>query len=94
MRPLIGYSPYGLVALSGTAFGETPDRLTLRLSGCDYDGAQALNAYQSGEPLDDEFIARHAPNIDKALGMFAQCVKPAGATIMHASQRSISDYVG
>lgn len=80
---------YGLVALSGTAFGETPDRLTLRLSACDYDGAKALRAYQSGEALNEEFIARHAPNVDKALERFASCVKPAGVAIVGVSQCSI-----
>ncbi len=65
---------YGLVSLPGTAFGEEPERLTLRLSGCDYDGAAVLQAYQNGETLDAGFIARYAPNVDLALDAFAACV--------------------
>ncbi|MCK5374001.1 MAG: aminotransferase class I/II-fold pyridoxal phosphate-dependent enzyme [Alphaproteobacteria bacterium] len=65
---------HGLVTLNGTGFGEEPETLTLRLSGCDYDGDEVLNAYQNGEPLNADFIARHAPNINLSLEAFAACV--------------------
>ena len=65
-------SNYGLASLPGTAFGAEPDVLTLRLSGCDYDGAAALKAYQSGEALDDTFIVKHAPRVKAATETFAQ----------------------
>jgi hypothetical protein len=35
----------GIVALPGTAMGEEPDVLTLRLAVCDFDGARALDAF-------------------------------------------------
>lgn len=54
---------YGVVGLPGSAFGEDDDVLTLRLAGCDYDGAAALGAYQAGETLDDAFMRRYMPNI-------------------------------
>ena len=48
-------SNYNLAALPGTGFGEEDAQLTLRLSGCDYDGVAALAAYQAGESLDNDF---------------------------------------
>ncbi|MFP4098718.1 MAG: pyridoxal phosphate-dependent aminotransferase [Alphaproteobacteria bacterium] len=65
---------YGLVTLSGIGFGEQAERLTLRLSGCDYDGAAVLSAYQRGEALDESFIARYAPNLERSIEAFAACV--------------------
>lgn len=63
-------SEYSLATLPGSAFGAEPDVLTLRLSGCDYDGESALKAYQSGEPLDNNFIERHAPHVVKQIEIF------------------------
>ena len=54
---------YGLVSLPGYAFGEDDIRLTLRLSGCDYDGEKVLQAYNDGAALNDDFIENYAPNI-------------------------------
>jgi aspartate aminotransferase len=68
---------YGLATLPGTAFGAEPEVLTLRLSGCDYDGAAALKAYQNGEKLDEAFIAKNAPRVKAAVEAFGQFVKSA-----------------
>lgn len=65
---------YGLAALPGSAFGADPEVLSLRLSGCDYDGAAALAAYQGGEALDDAFIAKNAPRVKAAAETFAQFI--------------------
>lgn len=64
-------SEYDLASLPGTAFGEEPEKLTLRLSGCDYDGAKALEAYQNGTALDEDFISTYAPNVQAACDAFA-----------------------
>ncbi|GJL86140.1 MAG: aminotransferase [Micavibrio sp.] len=69
---------YGLASLPGTAFGEDPETLTLRLSGCDYDGTKALEAYQAGETLDEAFIAKHAPRVKAQVEAFGDFVKQAG----------------
>lgn len=63
---------YGLVTLPGTAFGADPEVLTLRLSGCDYNGPDVLAAYKSGEALDDAFIAKNAPRVKQAVETFGQ----------------------
>lgn len=47
---------YNLATLPGLAFGAPEESLTLRLAGCDYDGAAALAAYQGGATLDQNFI--------------------------------------
>lgn len=73
---------YGLASLPGTAFGAEPEVLTLRLSGCDYNGEAALKAYQSGETLDEAFIAKYAPNVKaqvEAFGDFIRTAKQAKA---------------
>lgn len=66
---------YGLATLPGTAFGADPDILTLRLSSCDYDGAAALSACQSGALLDEYFIDSHAPRVREAVKTFGQFVQ-------------------
>jgi len=63
---------HGIATLPGVAFGETDDVLTLRLSGCDYNGEKAMAAYRGGEVLDERFIANHAPNIQGAMQAFAK----------------------
>lgn len=68
---------YALATLPGTAFGAAPDVLTLRLSGCDYDGAAALKAYQSGEKLDEAFINKNAPRVKASIETFGQFLKDA-----------------
>lgn len=52
-----------ILTLPGVAFGSPAEKLVLRLSGCDYDGENALNAYLEGEKLDKNFIEKHAPNV-------------------------------
>lgn len=68
---------YGLASVPGSAFGPEPDVLTLRLSGCDYDGAEVLNAYQDGEKLDEAFIAKHAPRVKEAVETFQRFIRDA-----------------
>ena len=67
-------SEYGLATLPGTAFGAEPDVLTLRLSGCDYDGAAALDAYKNGKTLDEAFIEKNAPRVKAAVETFGQFI--------------------
>ena len=69
---------YNLATLPGKAFGAEENVLTLRLSGCDYDGAQALEAYQNGEALDHVFIEKHAPRVLKAIEIFGEFVEKYG----------------
>ena len=69
---------YNLATLPGQAFGADPEVLTLRLSGCDYDGAAALAAYQAGETLDRAFIEKYAPRVLKAIEVFGQFVDQYG----------------
>lgn len=65
---------HNLAALPGTGFGENLESLTLRLSGCDYDGEAALSAYQNGEALDDAFVAKYAPNVIEAINVFGRFI--------------------
>lgn len=77
---------YNLAQISGKAFGENADVLTLRLSGCDYDGAVALAAYQAGEQLDYAFVQKYAPRVIRAIEIFgeflAEYAKPKSADMM------------
>ena len=63
---------YNLAQISGKAFGENADVLTLRLSGCDYDGAVALAAYQAGEELNYAFVQKYAPRVIRAIEIFGE----------------------
>ena len=76
-RDLVAFlmEQYSLAALPGIAFGEAPEVLTLRLSGCDYDGQAVLNAYRAGEVLDEAFIAKYAPRVKAAVEAFARLVE-------------------
>lgn len=58
---------HGVATLAGSAFGERPDKLCLRLSGCDYDGKTALELWPELGKQPDEFIARATPNVVAAL---------------------------
>ena len=69
---------YNLATLPGKAFGAEEDVLTLRLSGCDYDGAEALAAYQAGETLDKAFVEKHAPRVLKAIEIFGEFLDKYG----------------
>jgi aspartate/methionine/tyrosine aminotransferase len=66
---------YNLASLPGAAFGEQTNVLSLRLSGCDYDGCAALNAYQNGEALNEDFVAQYAPHIVKQIEIFKEFVQ-------------------
>lgn len=63
---------YNLATLPGTGFGAEPEVLALRLSGCDYDGAQALAAYQDGPKLDSAFVKKYAPRIIRSIEIFGE----------------------
>ncbi len=71
---------YNLSSLPGVAFGAEPEELTLRLSGCDYDGEAVLNqflALRAENPnyvLDEAFIKTHAPRVFKAALVFKQFI--------------------
>ncbi len=62
---------YNLATLPAIGFGADPEVLALRLSGCDYDGAKALEAYRAGAKLNQAFLETYAPNILRALDVFA-----------------------
>lgn len=68
---------YNLATLPGQAFGDE-GALTLRLSGCDYDGEAALKAYQEGAALDNAFIQTYAPRVLKAIDVFGRFVEKYG----------------
>ena len=56
-----------VATLPGTAFGDQPENLTLRLAVCDYDGAQALEYYQKDpECSPDALVKTCCPNIKLA----------------------------
>jgi aspartate aminotransferase len=63
---------YNLATLPGIGFGAEAEMLTLRLSGCDYDGAKALAAYLSGEKLDRAFVEKHAPRVIRSIELFGK----------------------
>jgi aspartate/methionine/tyrosine aminotransferase len=53
-----------LATLPGTAFGDDPKNLRLRLATCDYDGQAALDFYRENpDPTDVSFIQTCCPNI-------------------------------
>lgn len=73
---------YGLVALPGTGFAESPLSLRLRLSGCDYDGAAALVWLAGRKPetaIDRHAIAAFAPRVLEAVDAFARFMADIGA---------------
>ncbi len=66
----------GIVALPGTAFGEAPDVLKLRLSVCDYDGAEALEYLRAlDRPLEPSDIQRFAPRVVGGVAGFKQLIE-------------------
>jgi len=71
---------YNLATLAGVGFGADADVLTLRLSGCDYNGTAALKAYQAGKTLDAAFVKRYAPNLLCALEVFGAFIEEITAT--------------
>ena len=60
----------GIATLPGTAFGEAPGAMRLRLSACDYDGADALAHYERLGPDDPGDVASFAPRLAAALEGF------------------------
>jgi aspartate/methionine/tyrosine aminotransferase len=56
-----------IVTLPGTAFGDVPESLTLRLASCDYHGGEALEYFQSHRECFPESLVRACcPNIKLA----------------------------
>lgn len=58
---------FSVATLPGVAFGEEPETLRLRLSGCDYDGRRALQAWESCRGDENVFVQKAAPNVVSAL---------------------------
>ena len=65
---------YGIASIYGKACGAPRGELWLRLSGCDYRGGDVLDAYQAGETLDEDFIARNTPNVKAAVDTFREFI--------------------
>lgn len=66
---------YSVATLPGVAFGEAPETLRLRLSGCDYDGRRALKAWESCRGEENLFVQQAAPNIVTALQAIEEFVE-------------------
>lgn len=62
---------HAVVTLPGSAFGEAPATLRLRLSGCDYDGANAMDILEktSADALPDQ-LETLAPNVCRTIEQF------------------------
>ncbi|MEM9193087.1 MAG: aminotransferase class I/II-fold pyridoxal phosphate-dependent enzyme [Myxococcota bacterium] len=56
----------GVAILPGSAFGRPAHELTTRLAYVDFDGEGALAA-ESGQTLDDAWLARHCPSVVQAV---------------------------
>ena len=67
-------SDYNLASLPEAGFDGGATRLTLRLSGVDYDGTAALEACQRGEPLDENFVHTYAPNLKLQVEVFENLI--------------------
>ena len=73
---------YELLSLPGHAFGAAPEQLALRLSVCDYDGAEALAACPEGEDPTSR-IERFASRVvaaTEALERFVSDLRSSPAT--------------
>ena len=68
-----------VLALPGAAFGATPDRLALRLSVCDYNGAEALAACGERE-INPSQVAEFAPRVVAAADAIAAFSEEAVST--------------
>jgi aspartate aminotransferase len=80
---------HGVVTLAGTAFGESPDVLRLRLSGCDYDGEIALESWlASGKNHDIGIIA---PKIVSAIDSIDDFVQSRQVSAFTASANKPND---
>ena len=60
----------GVLTLPGTAFGERPEAMRLRLSACDYDGAAALDHYRALADGTKAEIGAFAPRVVAAMDAF------------------------
>ncbi|MCY7294452.1 pyridoxal phosphate-dependent aminotransferase [Alteromonas sp. a30] len=78
---------YEISSLPGVAFGADANQLTLRLSGCDYDGAAALAQLMSlrrenhAYALDEDFIKQYAPRVYKAGQVFKRFINDTTGSI-------------
>jgi len=68
-----------VLALPGSAFGAPPDHLALRLSVCDYKGAEALAACAEHE-ISPNQVADFAPRVVAAADAIAAFVEQAVTT--------------
>lgn len=68
---------HGVATLPGSAFGERDEVLKLRLSGCDYNGENALKYWQTltDHSLTEQTVGVIAPNVIAALGEFRKLIK-------------------
>ena len=56
-----------LAVLPGTAFGDDPDHLRLRLATCDFDGQEALDTYTTNPDMDNQtFVDACCPRVVQA----------------------------
>jgi hypothetical protein len=56
-----------VATLPGTAFGDAPENLTLRIANCDFDGQLALNYYlEHPDCTPESFVNACCPNIKLA----------------------------
>ena len=67
----------GVLALPGAAFGAPPNRLALRLSVCDYDGAEALAACVD-DGIGAKQVTEFAPRVVAAADAIAAFAERAG----------------
>ena len=68
-----------VLALPGTAFGAPPNHLALRLSVCDYKGAEALAAFEE-HAVDPDQVADFAPRVVAAAEAIAEFARQAVRT--------------
>lgn len=67
----------GVAMLPGSAFGRSPDELTVRIAYVDFDGAQAMAACEElggNEALSEEFLARYCGRVVSALDRLCEWV--------------------
>jgi len=66
---------HAIVTLPGSAFGESPSAMRLRLSGCDYDGGQAMQLLDKvGADSLSDHLEILAPNVCKTIEQFERFV--------------------
>ncbi len=65
---------WGVALLPGADFCFPSDDFVCRLAFVDFEGDQLIDAYQSGNPLNDTFIKKYAKSIPKGIERIAQFV--------------------